>query len=71
MADITGMSSPAIYRMIDQIWKHCIAYTAYRERKLQHILKDRYLHIAVDRQEYTVNWKSRYDRRFTILLGIA
>jgi hypothetical protein len=67
---ITGLHPQRIYEKIDFLHERCLAFMAERERLLP-TLTGRTYHIASDRQDYTVNWTSRRDRKSTVLTGIG
>jgi len=64
------ISWEVLYNWIDFIHKQCLAFTANRERKLKQLPIER-LHLAVDRQEYVVNWTERKDRRNVVISAVA
>jgi transposase-like protein len=68
--EITGISWKVLYNRIDYIHRQCMAFASNRENKLKNMSFDR-LYISVDRQEYTINWTERKDKRNTIITGIA
>lgn len=67
MADI---SWEVLYNRIDFIYKQCLAFSSNRENKLKSMDLKR-LYISVDRQDYTINWSERKDKRNIILNAIA
>jgi transposase-like protein len=58
------------YHRIDFIHQQCLEFVADRERKLKDI-SFRRLYLAVDRQDYLVNWTEREDKRNVVLSAVA
>jgi hypothetical protein len=70
IAAMANLTMDTVYRKIDFIHKQCLLFAGDRERHLLKMtLPTRY--IAVDRQVFVVNWKSRKDRRNVNLLAVA
>lgn len=65
-----GINWDMFYRRIDFIHKQCMDFAAAQENELYQIDFDR-LYLAVDRQNHSVNWVERGDKRNTILNAIA
>ena len=70
LAEASVLSPSTLYHKIDFIHRQCMAFVATRERHLPN-KKIRRLYIGVDRQEYTINWSSRNDRRNSSMWSIA
>ena len=68
--EITGVSWEVLYNRIDYIHKQCLAFARNRENKLKNMELKR-LYISVDRQDYTINWRERADKRNVVLNAIA
>lgn len=68
--EVTGVSWGVLYHRINFIHKQCMAFASHQERKFKHKSIPR-LYLAVDRQEYQVNWTEREDRRNVILNAIS
>ena len=68
--EITGVSWEVLYNRIDYIHKQCLAFARNRENKLKNMELNR-LYISVDRQDYTINWRERADKRNVVLNAIA
>lgn len=68
--EITGVSWAVLYNRIDYIHKQLMAFVSNRENKLKDMSFDR-LYLSVDRQEYTINWTERKDKRNTTITGIT
>lgn len=64
------ISWEVLYHRIDFIHRQCMAFVANRERRLKTLPIER-LYLAVDRQDYLVNWTERKDKRNVNLMGIA
>lgn len=64
------ISWEVLYHRIDFIHRQCLAFVANRERRLKTLPIER-LYMAVDRQDYLVNWTERKDKRNVNLMGIA
>lgn len=67
MADI---SSPTLYDKIDFLHRQCLAFIAEREKHLPNRKAPR-AYVGVDRQEYTLNWPDRNDRRNSSLWAVG
>jgi transposase-like protein len=67
MADI---SSPTLYDKIDFLHRQCPAFVAEREKHLPN-RKTLRVYVGVDRQEYTLNWLDRNERRNSSLWAIG
>ena len=70
LCEIAGISTSTVYHKIDFIHRQCLAFVKDREERLSSKEIDR-LYIGVDRQEYTINWSSREDRRNSFVWSIA
>lgn len=68
--EITGVSWAVLYNRIDYIHRQCMAFASNRENKLKQMSFDR-LYLSVDRQEYSINWTERQDKRNTVITGIC
>lgn len=65
-----GINWDMFYRRIDFIHKQCLDFVATQENELYQLDFDR-LYLSVDRQNHSVNWVERGDKRNTILNAIA
>lgn len=70
ICEVTGIHSETLYHRIDFLDAQCKALSAHYEAKLK-TLPIRRLYLAVDRQEYSVNWSRRKDKRNNIFQGLA
>lgn len=68
--EVTGVSWDVLYNRIDFIHRQCLAFASNRENKLKNMSFKR-LYIAVDRQEYPVNWTERKDKRNIIMTAMT
>jgi transposase-like protein len=72
ICEVADINAVTLYQRIDFFHRQCIAFAANRERRLlDGSLPIRRLYLAVDRQEYTVNWSSQADRRNVRLHALA
>ena len=70
LSEASDISPSTLYHKIDFIHRQCMAFVADREKYLRN-KKIRRLYVGVDRQEYTINWSSRNDRRNSTMWSIA
>lgn len=70
IVSLLEISWSVLYNRIDFIHQQCLAFAADRERELQ-TLEIPKLYLAVDRQNYEVNWTERKDRRNIVLSAMA
>lgn len=68
--NILEINWTVLYHRIDYIHKQCMAFVANRESKLKDMPIDR-LYLSIDRQEYSVNWNERKDKRNIVITSIA
>lgn len=59
-----------LYHRIDFIHKQCMDFVKDREKQLKKMPIDR-LYLSLDRQEYSINWNERKDKRNVILTAIT
>lgn len=62
---------PTLYDKIDFIHRQCLAFVASREAKLLEGLAIKRLYIAVDRQDYMVNWTKAGDKRNVVMHAVG
>lgn len=67
ICELTGINMRTLYDKIDFIHRQCLAFVASREQRLMAGMPLPKLYIAVDRQDYGVNWTQRKDRRNIML----
>jgi len=71
ISEAADISMPVLYEKIDFIHERCLAFSAARERKLLEGMPMRRLYVAVDRQDYLVNWSQTEDKRNIQLSAIG
>jgi transposase-like protein len=64
------ISWTVLYGRIEFIHEQCMKFAAHRERKLKDFPIDR-LYLAIDAQDYLVNWTERKDKRNVVLKAIT
>lgn len=57
-----GISWHTLYARIDLIHRQCMRFAVHREKRLIDKEIDR-LYLAIDAQDYLVNWTERKDKR--------
>ena len=67
ICEAADISMPTLYDKIDFIHRQCLAFAGGRERKLLEEMTIKRLYIAVDRQNYLVNWLQTQDKRNIVL----
>lgn len=70
ICEISEISPTTLYGKIDFLYRQCLKFMAERESKLPTMAIKR-LYLGVDRQNYSVNWTQRDDRRNTILSSVS
>lgn len=70
ICEVCDITMSTLYGKIDLLHRQCLAFVQEREQRLIEGKRDR-LYIAVDRQEYIVNWSSRSDRRNLKLTAVG
>ena len=68
--NILQISWEVLYNRIDHIHKQCLAFASNRENNLKELPFKR-IYLAIDRQEYSVNWNERKDKRNVVLSAMA
>lgn len=71
LCDIEDISIPTLYKKIDFIHQQCLAFAGYQERKLAKVIKGTKRYVSVDRQETTVNWSNKKNKRNIVLRAIG
>jgi len=64
------ISWDVLYHRIDFIHRQCLAFAAHRERRLATLPVKR-LYLAIDAQDYHVNWTERHDKRNVVLKALT
>lgn len=65
-----GISWETLYHRIDFIHSQCMAFVARREARLKTLPVER-LYLAVDAQDYIVNWTERHDKKNVVLKALT
>lgn len=71
VCESAGIAMQTLYDKLGFIHRQAVAFAARRERKLLDGMAHRRLYVAVDRQDYAVNWSQRRDRRNVVLRAIG
>jgi hypothetical protein len=66
ISEVAGIAMPTLYDKINFLHRQCLAFVGDREKELPGMKFSR-LYIAVDRQDYTVNWTDAADKRNIVL----
>jgi len=69
ICELLSIGKQTLYDKIDFLHRQCLAFIASREQHLMDGMPLPKLYIAVDRQEYGVNWTQRNDKRNVMLLA--
>jgi transposase-like protein len=70
IVEMLDISWAVLYNRIDFIHCQCLAFVADRERRLK-TLHIRRVYLAIDRQDYEVNWTERKDKRNIVLSAMT
>lgn len=70
IADMYGVEWKTLYNRIDFIHAQCMKFVGNRERKLRDMPIEK-LYLAVDKQEYSINWSDRKDKRNVKLMAMT
>ncbi len=71
ICEVAHVTSQTLYDKLDFIHRRCLAFAAEKEKALLDGTQFRSLYVAVDRQDYAVNWTQRKDKRNTVLSAIG
>jgi hypothetical protein len=71
ICESAGISMQTLYDKLAFIHRQVLAFAGRRERRLLEGMAHRRLYVAVDRQDYAVNWSQRRDRRNVVLRAIG
>jgi transposase-like protein len=71
ICDAADISMPTLYDKIDFIHRQCLAFVASREAKLLECMPIKRLYLAVDRQDYMVNWTTSADKRNVVMHAVG
>ncbi|MCF4114467.1 MULTISPECIES: helix-turn-helix domain-containing protein [Dethiosulfovibrio] len=70
ICEILSLSPSTVYRKIDFIHRQCLGFVAKRENEWAKKGCQR-VYVSLDRQDYTINWKKKTDRRNVVLSAIG
>lgn len=71
IADTHDISFQTIYDKLDFFYKQATEFAARHEQQLPEVVRGTKRYIAVDRQEYAVNWTHRKDKRNVVIRAIG
>ena len=71
ICDAAGISMPTLYDKIDFIHRQCLLFVSGREDRLLEGMPIKRLYLAVDRQDYMVNWTKSADKRNVIMHAVG
>ena len=71
ICEVADISMPAMYGKIDFIHQQCLRYAASHERRLFRGMFIKRLYVAVDWQDYVVNWSQTEDKRNVVLSAVG
>lgn len=71
ICEVADISMPTLYDKIDFIHRQCLVFAASHERRLLNGMFMKRLYVAVDRQDYIVNWSQTEDKRNVQLSAIG
>lgn len=71
ICEVADIHPETLYQRIDFFYRQCLAFAASREKALLDGMPIPRLYIAVDRQEYIVNWSKQNDRRNVVLHAVG
>lgn len=66
-----GISPQTVYDKLDFFAKQAEAFAAKHERRLPEVVRGTKRYLAIDRQEYAVNWTHRKDRRNVVIRALG
>lgn len=68
--NILGISWSVLYNRIDFIHRQCLSFVSNRENNLKEMFIPR-VYLAIDKQDYEINWTQRKDKRNIVLSAIT
>lgn len=71
ICEVADIHAPTLYQRIDFFYRQCKAFAAAREKALLEGMPIRRLYLAVDRQDYIVNWSNQDDKRNVVLRAVG
>ena len=66
-----GISPQTVYDKLDFFAKQAEAFAAKHERRLPEVVRGTKRYLAIDRQEYAVNWTHHKDRRNVVIRALG
>lgn len=71
ICEVADIHPETLYQRIDFFYRQCKAFAAAHERPLLDGMAIPRLYIAVDRQDYTVNWSNQHDKRNVVMHAVG
>lgn len=71
ICEVAGIHPETLYQRIDFFYRQCKAFVAAHERPLLEGMSIPRLYIAVDRQDYTINWSNQHDKRNVVMHAVG
>ncbi|HXY54816.1 MAG TPA: hypothetical protein VEM40_09130 [Nitrospirota bacterium] len=71
ICEAADISMPTLYDKIDFLHKQCIEFASIREKELLNGMHIRRLYVAIDRQDYVINWNRSLDKRNVVLSSVG
>ncbi|MDO8706493.1 MAG: hypothetical protein Q7J84_16255 [Sulfuricaulis sp.] len=71
ICEVADIHPETLYQRIDFFYRQCKAFVAARERALLDGMPIRRLYLAIDRQDYVVNWSNQDDKRNVVLHAVG
>lgn len=71
LIEVHDISFQTLYDKLDFFYKQVQEFNAEREPEIRNLVRDRKVYLALDRQDYTVNWTHRKDKRNVVIKGVG
>ena len=71
ICEVADIHPATLYQRIDFFYRQCKAFVASHEKQLLDGMAIPRLYIAVDRQDYTINWTNQHDKRNVIMHAVG
>ena len=71
ICELVEIHPETLYQRIDFLYRQCKIFTAAYEHQLMDGKTIPRLYIAVDRQDYTINWSNQHDKRNVIMHSVG
>ncbi len=71
ICEVADINPETLYQRIDFFYKQCKAFACANEQPLLQGKAIPRLYIAVDRQEYTINWSNQHDKRNVVMSAVG